>query len=350
MNYIILAITSLALLYIIIAIWNRNSKRKYYKRILANPGAFRSEMLERYTTILEEQDLPAEGRFTPGDFSRMLDGYIAELEEGKWERFDEDYMARYYNQWIDDKYGMKSTGEVKRKVICRTGNSGRRKVITLFLFVIVLIAVAMYVGKRYNKAGFKGFLSSEKAVVNVEQVDLCDGDLIFQTSLSGQSKAIQLATKSRYSHCGIIYQSDGKYYVYEAIATVRSTPLEKWIARGEGGKYVVKRLKNADDVLTADVLNNMRRTAKSFQGKSYDLAFEWSDKKMYCSELIWKIYQRATGLEIGKLEKLSDFDLSNPIVRSKIEERYGENIPVNETVISPKSVFESDLLRTVVGK
>ena len=36
--------------------------------------------------------------------------------------------------------------------------------------------------------------------------EIKNGDLIFQTSLSGQSKAIQLATDSKYSHCGLIYK------------------------------------------------------------------------------------------------------------------------------------------------
>ena len=62
------------------------------------------------------------------------------------------------------------------------------------------------------------------------------------------------------------------------------------------------------------------------------------------TELIWKIYQRATGLEIGKLEKLSSFDLSAEAVKKKMKERYGNKIPLNETVISPAAVFESELL------
>ena len=39
---------------------------------------------------------------------------------------------------------------------------------------------------------------------------LQDGDLIFQTSQSSQSKAIQLATKSKFSHMGMIYIKDNK--------------------------------------------------------------------------------------------------------------------------------------------
>ena len=73
----------------------------------------------------------------------------------------------------------------------------------------------------------------------------------------------------------------------------------------------------------------------------------WSNKRINCSELIWKIFQRATGIEIGKPEKLSDFDLSSAAVKQKMKERYGDHIPANEIVISPKAIYESELLMTV---
>ena len=91
----------------------------------------------------------------------------------------------------------------------------------------------------------------------------------------------------------------------------------------------------------------MKQVGKQFIGKNYDLTFEWSDDKIYCSELIWKIYKRSTGIEIGKLEKLSDFDLTNEAVKKKMNERYGDKIPTEEIVISPASIFDSELLTTV---
>jgi uncharacterized protein YycO len=174
-----------------------------------------------------------------------------------------------------------------------------------------------------------------------------DGDLIFQTSLSEQSKAIQLATKSKYSHCGLVFQIENDFYVFEAVQPVKHTPLDKWINRGQDGKYVIKRLKNAERVLTSEVLIKMKKQGEMFNGKNYDITFEWSDDNMYCSELIWKIYQRTTGIEIGKLEKLSNFDLSNNAVKNKLKERYGNKIPINEIVISPAAIFNSELLTFV---
>lgn len=177
-----------------------------------------------------------------------------------------------------------------------------------------------------------------------------NGDIIFQTSTSNQSKAIQLATNSKYSHMGIIYENDGQYFVYEAIQPVTLTPLQKWIQRGENGHYVIKRLANADQILTSSVLSKMKQAGEKFKGKSYDIYFEWSDDKIYCSELVWKIYKEAANIEIGQLEQLSDFDLNHTIVQSKMKERYGNNIPMNEKVISPAAMFASDKLILVTEK
>lgn len=173
-----------------------------------------------------------------------------------------------------------------------------------------------------------------------------DGDIIFQSTSGGQGKAIQIATHSKYSHCGIIYIVDGQPYVYEAIQPVKMTPLDKWIARGDDEHYVIKRLKN-NEKLTPDILKKMKAAGEKFKGKDYDIYFGWSDNDLYCSELVWKIYKRGAGIEVGIPQKLSSFDLSNATVKQQLAERYGSNIPYNETVISPAAIFESNKLMTV---
>lgn len=177
--------------------------------------------------------------------------------------------------------------------------------------------------------------------------DLQNGDIIFQVSTSSQSKALQLATKSKYSHVGIVYKQEDKYYVYEAVQPVKLTQIDLWIRRGENSHYVVKRLKNHDMVLTDSVLNKMKQIGEIYKGKNYDIYFEWSDDCIYCSELVWKIYKKAAEIELGSLQKLQDFDLSHPIVKEKMKERYGDNPPLNEDVIAPAAIFNSDLLYTI---
>ncbi|MEQ9187085.1 MAG: YiiX/YebB-like N1pC/P60 family cysteine hydrolase, partial [Cryomorphaceae bacterium] len=81
-----------------------------------------------------------------------------------------------------------------------------------------------------------------------QALDLRDGDLIFQSSTQGQSLAVQLATRSKWSHVGMLFEVEGQWMVFEAVGPVKFTPLRTWIAHGEGHHYVVKRLVNADEV------------------------------------------------------------------------------------------------------
>ncbi|HBC6073365.1 TPA: hypothetical protein KEW16_003914 [Escherichia coli] len=126
------------------------------------------------------------------------------------------------------------------------------------------------------------------------------GDIIFQISRSSQSKAIQLATHSDYSHTGMLVIRNKKPYVFEATGPVKYTPLK-----------------------------------------------QWSDDRQYCSEVVWKVYQNALGMRVGEQQKLKEFDLSNPLVQAKLKERYGKNIPLEETVVSPQAVFDAPQLTTV---
>lgn len=188
--------------------------------------------------------------------------------------------------------------------------------------------------------------NSEKETIDLGKT-IRSGDIIFQTSKSNQSKAIQLATNSKYSHMGIIYENEGQFFVYEAVQPVQLTPLKEWINRGENGHYVIKRLENADQILTSSTIARMKQIGEQFKGKPYDIYFEWTDDKIYCSELVWKIYKQATGIEIGELEELSDFDLTNEVVKATMKERYGERIPMDMKVISPAAMFNSNKLVTV---
>lgn len=212
-------------------------------------------------------------------------------------------------------------------------------------FLFLLFAVTLiYSQQTENLTSKKSKISHTK---EVKSLQFQEGDIIFQTSNSLQSKAIQLATKSKFSHVGIIMKYNGRLVVLEAVQPIKKTPIKTWISHGQNSAYSVKRLKKRNSVLTQSALTKMRKKGKSWLGKNYDIAFDWSDKKLYCSELVWKLYKEGCGLEVGKLKKLKDYDLSHPIVQEALKQRYGNNIPMEEKMISPQAIFESDLLITV---
>lgn len=177
-----------------------------------------------------------------------------------------------------------------------------------------------------------------------QAASLQDGDLIFQTSRSSQSRAVQIATDSRYSHMGMLVQHQGQWQVLEAAATVRYTPLEDWLARGVAGHAVIKRLRTA---LTPAQQASLRAAIPAYLGKPYDLTFQWSDARIYCSELVWKLYQRTLGIQIGPLQKVRDFRLADPRIQEQLRTRYGAQLPLDEPVVSPGAMFDAPQLITV---
>jgi hypothetical protein len=107
------------------------------------------------------------------------------------------------------------------KDIYRQDWNGRVGVITICLIIFIIIGLNEKIKK------FKNHINNSTAEVKLlsEKDQIKNGDIIFQTSLSQQSKAIQLATNSKYSHCGIIYKDNGQFYVYEAVQPVKITCL-----------------------------------------------------------------------------------------------------------------------------
>lgn len=104
-----------------------------------------------------------------------------------------------------------------------------KKSIPILLLVLMIISICYYIT---NKLSSLSKAQSELTHLSANN-ELKNGYLIFQTSLSRQSKAIQLATRSKYSHCGIIYKEGNEYYVFEAVQPVKKTSLAEWMARGQ---------------------------------------------------------------------------------------------------------------------
>lgn len=181
----------------------------------------------------------------------------------------------------------------------------------------------------------------------IDLTRLKPGDIIFQESTSSQSSAIALATHSRYTHMGIIYINGSDYFVLEATQPVKLTDLHTWINRGKDKHIVVKRLAHTTG-FSPNAIARSKAIVKHMEGKEYDAYFEWSDDRLYCSELVWKIYKQVLHIELAPLRTLGSLDLSSAEVRKKLAERYGDSIPLEQPVVTPADIFESGKLITVL--
>lgn len=177
---------------------------------------------------------------------------------------------------------------------------------------------------------------------------LQEGDIVFSSSTRGQGEAIIAATASPFTHCGIVFEKDGRLMVLEAVQPVGVTTLEAFISHGDPGGFTARRLKTS--VLPA-AYQKARAWATAQIGRDYDVRFRWDDQKLYCSELVWKIYQQA-GVELCAPRRFRDYDLQRPAVRKMIEQRYGgvEKLPLDEKVVAPSDLAASPLLAEVPRK
>ena len=168
-----------------------------------------------------------------------------------------------------------------------------------------------------------------------------EGDIIFQSLPTGElTEVIEGATHSPYSHVGMVVEKEGKWYVREATGTVHDTGLYRWIARGRQGSFSVYRLKEEYQ----KNLKTMVENSKQFLGRGYDINYKMDDEKIYCSELVYKSYQLASGEQMGKLASLKELDWKpyEEFILS-IE----ETIPLDRVMITPKDLAEAEQLEKV---
>jgi len=215
------------------------------------------------------------------------------------------------------------------------------------IFIVCAVFITCFsVFALYSKTIKKNF-SQDSPGLNANYLE---GDIIFQSSQSNQCKALKLATHSEYSHVGMITFVNGKPFVLEAVEPVRTTDLATWIAHGTAGHYTVMRLKNRDVEIVSSEIPIAQALAKKMLGIHYDIYFNWGDDQLYCSELVWKIYQRGYGVELCPLRKMKEFDLTSPEVKVIMKQRYGNNPPLDENVVAPSDLSNSVLLYEVEKK
>ena len=202
-----------------------------------------------------------------------------------------------------------------------------KKTITILSVILVVVALPfMQIAKE--------MLSAQTGPFG----EVREGNVIFQTSKSEQSPLIQTGTRSKISHCGIIVMRGGKPYVLETLKTLVVTPLDKFIARGEGGRYWIKRSEK----------ENIKIKYGKYLGKRYDLAFRFDNDRFYCAELVYDIYKKQLGIELAEPKQVKDYLIlftdKLPKIKRAMKRR---GISKEQYAIAPVDIINSKHLESV---
>ncbi len=197
----------------------------------------------------------------------------------------------------------------------------------LFLMPMVMVILLAYVFRTLGKDVF--FYEPMR------------GDLIFQSLPPNELvTAISGITHSHLSHCGLLTKVEGQWMVIESLGTVHLTPLFTWMRRGSGAGIAVYRLP-----MTEIQVDQVIRSAQEMLGKPYDLKYDFDDEKIYCSELIYRAFERGMELKIGVLDRLGDLNW-RPFEKTILKFEEGP-VPVDRLMITPVALTKDPRLSKV---
>ena len=205
----------------------------------------------------------------------------------------------------------------------------------------IIIAVGLLLIPRWIPNSYAWTILKSKTVDYTGHIDIQPGDLIFQHLPGPLGKMVADVTHSPFSHCGIIVREGQDFFVLEAIGPVKLTPLQQWISYGVKDRFAVLRLKPR---YQSDI-PNIIRAALRYAGRPYDIRFEWDDRKIYCSELIYKAVAQGAGLKLAEFAALGDMDWQ-PYEKT-IRAIAGGSLPLERKMITPQALLESDKLHTI---
>lgn len=205
---------------------------------------------------------------------------------------------------------------------------GRNAKVRFVCLLLVLLGVAAYY--RFDRVAL--YYLSDKA----------EGDIVFQSLPRGDLvHAIETITESPWSHCGVLLRKDGGWVVAEAIGEVRLTPLHLWVMRGRGSRIDAYRVKD----FSASGLPALQTEIDRMMGRPYDFRYAPEDAEIYCSELVYKAYDRGCGTQIGVWEKLGELNWKP--VEAFIRQMENGALPLERPMISPVGLTRSERVERV---
>lgn len=94
----------------------------------------------------------------------------------------------------------------------------------------------------------------------------------------------------------------------------------------------------------APVLIGIIASARRYLGRPYDIHYEFDDEKIYCSELVYKAVATATGVRLGKTQRIGELNW-RPFGAFIVS--IEDPVPVGRALITPRALSEAPELTKV---
>lgn len=182
----------------------------------------------------------------------------------------------------------------------------------------------------------------------IKQSDLKVGDVLLISLNCMQCRYIESETGAPFSHSGIVLEIQPALKVGQALGTVHSIELSKFLKpiTPKSKVVVVRSKENATNEKFAE-LNNIFN--KHFLGLPFDGDYLWNNfdqsgrEKIYCSELLQKLLNQIL------VNKLSSEILSYDKHYDYWLKVFKGNVPMNEWGNSPASFYRDSVHFEIVG-
>lgn len=182
------------------------------------------------------------------------------------------------------------------------------------------------------------------------------GDLVFQDLDCGDlcnaiEKVTQGVNGASFSHVGVIDVEKDTAFVLEAIGPgVIKTPFIKFLDRSRdtvgNPKVMVGRLKDESQTNIPEAI----KYCKSLLGKPYDDAFDISNQKYYCSELVYYAFRNSKGGYLFELKPMTYNDPATGKIFPAWDTYFNElHVPVPEGKpgLNPGGISRSPAIKIV---
>lgn len=171
------------------------------------------------------------------------------------------------------------------------------------------------------------------------------GDLVFIRARARPFREVAAATDSWTNHVGIVVrQSGADCWVAESrFPWSRSTRLQRFVARSEGGRVAVARLRAP---LTAAQQQRLQEAVRRRSGVLYDTGFDLHSRRQFCSRFVREVLDEAAGIEVGEVQSFAQLFADRLQASLAFWQLwYFGRIPWARQTVTPASVLRSPALQ-----